>query len=168
MKNTIRILLVVVAVVLLSATLVSATSSSELADKLYAMTKDYGATTQDKVKVEKYLAENPVTDAEANDIIAKVEEIIAIADEEGVTDLRDLSAESKETVMSIANDIADIVDVKLDFSGKGVVVYDADGNKITSFGEPPYTGATANVILVVSIVAIIALATAIVAKKENN
>ena len=60
---TVAITFVMVAMIAISS---YATTSSELADTLYNKGSKYGMTSADKVKIERYLADNPVTDEEAN------------------------------------------------------------------------------------------------------
>ena len=78
MKKTLVITILFVMVALLATTVVNATTSSELADTLYNLGSKYGMTSSDKVKIERYLSDNPVTDDEANQIVAKAQEAVAI------------------------------------------------------------------------------------------
>ena len=58
------------------ASVVNATSSSELADKLYEIGKPYGFSNANKVRIERYLADNKVTDEEADKVAARITELI--------------------------------------------------------------------------------------------
>ena len=102
---------------------VQATTETELANKLYAIGSRYGATAADKVKIERYLADNDVTSDEADAIIAKAQEAAAIMDQAGVTDPRKLPADKKEKLKSIANQAASIIGATLVFTHDGVAVY---------------------------------------------
>ena len=66
MKKIISILLVLIMMIGVFATVVNATTSSELADEIYEIGKPYGMTEANRVRIERYLSENPVTDSEAN------------------------------------------------------------------------------------------------------
>jgi co-chaperonin GroES (HSP10) len=155
---------------------VNATTQSTLADELYAKLSAYGVTAADKVKVERYLADNTITDDEANAIIAKADEVVAIMNEEGVTDVTKLSEEAKSQVKAVAQEAASVAGLSLTFSEGKVDVYDASGNLVDSIttdsiGKLAYTGNSANTILVVSSlvvssVAVIALAAMFVTKKS--
>ena len=169
MRKTLVITILFVMVALLATTVVNATSSSELADTLYNLGSKYGMTSADKVKIERYLADNPVTDDEANQIVAKAEEAVAIMEEAGVTDITKLSTAQKNQLKTIANEAASIVGITISIKA-GVVEFYKDGKLIETAtlnnGKLAYTGNSTNVVLVVSSIAIVALATGIVAKKK--
>ena len=169
MKKTLVITILFVMVALLATTVVNATTSSELADTLYNLGSKYGMTSADKVKIERYLADNPVTDDEANQIVAKAEEAVAIMEEAGVTDITKLSTAQKNQLKTIANEAASIVGITISIKA-GVVEFYKDGKLIETAtlnnGKLAYTGNSTNVVLVVSSIAIVALATGIVAKKK--
>ena len=77
-------LVLFVLITLLATSMVTATSSSSLANDLYALGAKYGVTSADKVKLERYLADNPVTDSQAEQIYAKAQEALT----QGETELR--------------------------------------------------------------------------------
>lgn len=168
MKKSLSIALLIVMLVMAFATVVNAATSADLADKLYEKGSAYGLTKADKVKIERYLSENPVSDETANSILAKADEVIAIMDEAGVKNYSKLTADQKSKVKSIATEAADLVDIQLVFK-KGSVELLKDGKVIETItqnnGKLAYTGNNVNVVLVVSLIAIIALAITVVAKK---
>ena len=171
MNKTLKIAILLVIAIMVSTTFVNATTSTELADKLYTMAKGYGVTEADKVKVERYLSENPVTDAQADVIVAKAEEILAIAKKEGVTDLTKLSVESKQKSIALANEAAKEMGLTLDFTGKTVKIYkNAKLIEVvgSNNGKLAYTGNESNIVLAVSAIVIFALATTIVARRKNS
>lgn len=167
-NKMLAIALIVIMLMMTFATAVFATTSDELGSKLYAKGKKYGMTSADKVKIERFLSENPVTDAEADAILAKADEAIAIVEESGVTDLSKLTTAQKNQLKEIAKSAAEIVNVTLVFKTSSVEIY-KDGKLIETVtsnnGKLAYTGNNVNVVLVVSAIAIIALATTVVAKK---
>ncbi len=55
----------------MAVTGVNATTNDNLAETLYNIGAKYGMTKADKVKIERYLADYPVTESEANAIVAK-------------------------------------------------------------------------------------------------
>lgn len=171
MKKTLTIAILMVMLVMLTLTGVNAATNSTLADELYAKLSAYGATSADKVKVERYLADNPVTDEQANAILVKADEAIAVMKAEGVTDYTKLSVDGKSKVKSIAQSAANSIGLTLTFKKGMVEVYNKEGKLIetvtlSNSGKLAYTGNDTNMILVVSSVAVIALAVAIVAKKR--
>ena len=163
MKKLLTSVLLIVMLVMVVAPFVNA-SSETLADDLYAKLSAYGMTSADKVKVERYLADNEVTDEQASAILAKADEAIAIMDAEGTKDVRELSAEA------IAQETASTIGLTLVFTSGTVEVY-KDGELIdtvtlSNSGKLAYTGNNINVLLVVASVAVIALATTVVVRKR--
>ena len=169
MKKSLIITILVAIIIMASATLVNATTTSTLADELYAKGSKYGMTTADKVKVERYLSENPVTEEQANAIIAKADEAIVVMESAGTTDYNKLTNAQKDQLKSIANSAASIVDVKLVFKKGTVEIYDNKGKLIETVGQNngklAYTGNNVNVVLTTSVIAIIALAITVVTKR---
>ncbi len=169
MKKIVSFLILFVIVASL-ATVVNATSNSELAEKLYEMGKPYGLTSADKVRIERYLSDYPVTSEEADKIIAKAEEAIQVMKDADVTDYTKLTAEQKEQMKSIANEAADILGITLTFTNNGQVKVYKNGKLIETVrledGKLAYTGNNTNTILVVSSVAVVALAAGLVARKK--
>ena len=88
---------------------------------------------------------------------------------EGVTNVKDLTAEKKEEVKTLLNEAASVIGVTLTFKNEAVEVY-KDGKLVetlgTSNGKLAYTGNNVNVILVVSSVAVVALVAGFVARKK--
>ena len=169
MKKSLIISILVAIIVMASATIVKAATSSTLAEELYTKGQKYGMTSADKVKVERYLSENPVTDEQANTLVAKADEAIAIMEQAGTKDYNKLTTAQKEQLKSIANSAASIVDVKLVFKKGSVEIYDNTGKLIETVGQNngklAYTGNNVNVVLTTSVIAIIALAITVVTKR---
>lgn len=169
MKKTLTIAILFVAIIMLATMGVNAATSATLADELYSKLSAYGLTSADKVKIERYLADNNVTDEQANTILAKADEGIAIMKDNGVKDVKKLSKESQNELKSIANEAATTVGLTLNFSSNGVKVYNAEGKLIETItstdGKLAYTGNSVNTVLVVASIAVIALAATVVTKK---
>ena len=172
MKKTLAIVLLAIIAVMALATGVNAATSSTLADELYAKGSKYGMTSADKVKIERYLAENPVTDAQANELLAKADEAIAVMEKAGVTSYDKLTTAQKNEIKSIATEAAKTIDLKLVFKTKSVEIYNNAGKLVETVtnnsGKLAYTGNTVNVVLAVSAVAVLAVATIVVRKKLIN
>ena len=172
MKKSLLISILTAVIVMACATLVNATTTATLADELYAKGKKYGMTSADKVKVERYLSENTVTDEQANAIVAKADEAIAIMEAAGTTDYSKLTDAQKDQVKSIANSAADIIDVKLVFKKNTVEIYNNAGKLIETIGNNngklAYTGNNVNVVLTTSVIAVIALAITVATKRILN
>ena len=169
MKKTLTVVILFVMLVSLLATGVSAVSTDEMIEKVYNMAVPYGATSADKVKMERFFADNPITDEQADQIIAKAEEAVALMQSAGTTNIKDLTVEQKNQLKSIANEAASIVGVSLVFRAGTVEIY-KDGKLVETLtsntGTLAYTGNTMNIVLVVSSIAIIALGTAVIARKR--
>lgn len=172
MKKTLAIVLLAIIAVMALATGVNAATSSTLADELYSKGAKYGMTSADKVKIERYLAENPVTDAQANELLAKADEAIAVMEKAGVTSYNKLTIAQKNEIKSIATEAAKKIDLKLVFKTKSVEIYNNSGKLVETVtntnGKLAYTGNTVNVVLAVSVVAVLAVATVVVRKRIVN
>lgn len=167
MKKLLTISILAIALVLMAVTGVNATTNDNLAETLYNIGAKYGMTKADKVKIERYLADYPVTESEANAIVAKANEAAKVMDNAGVTDFNKLSKEQKAEIKTIANQAASIVDVTLTYKSGSVEIY-KNGKLIETVtnnnGKLAYTGN--NMVLVVSSIAVIALASVAVARKK--
>ena len=171
MKKTLTIIALMLIITMITIGGVNAATSSTLANDLYAKLSAYGMTAADKVKVERYLADNTVTDAQADAVLTKADEAINVMKAEGVTDVSKLSAEAKSKVQAIAQSAASQIGLTLTFSKGKVEIYNAEGKLVETIttsntGKLAYTGNNNNMILVVSSVAVIALAAVVVAKKH--
>lgn len=168
MKKLLTISILAIALVLMAVTGVNATTNDNLAETLYNIGAKYGMTKADKVKIERYLADYPVTESEANAIVAKANEAAKVMDNAGVTDFNKLSKEQKAEIKTIANQAASIVDVTLIYKSGSVEIY-KNGKLIETVtnnnGKLAYTGNN-NMVLVVSSIAVIALASVAVARKK--
>ena len=172
MKKSLLISILTAVIVMACATLVNAATTATLADELYAKGKKYGMTSAEKVKVERYLSENTVTDEQANAIVAKADEAIAVMEAAGTTDYSKLTDAQKDQIKSIANSAADIIDVKLVFKKNTVEIYNNAGKLIETIGNNngklAYTGNNVNVVLTTSVIAVIALAITVATKRILN
>lgn len=173
MKKTLIVSILMAIILFVGASVVSAVTTETLADELYAKGKKYGMTSADKVKIERYLAENTVTDEQANQIMAKADEAVAVMENAGVTNYNKLTQDKKSELKTIAKEAADVVDVKLVFKSGSVEIYNNEGKLIETVaqnnGKLAYTGNNSvNVVLTVSVVAMIALAITVGGKKFAN
>lgn len=170
MKKTLIISILISIILMLGGSVVNATTSATLADDLYAKGEKYGMTTADKVKIERYLSENTVTDEQANKIMAKADEAVAVMEKAGVTRYNKLTNAQASELKTIAKEAADVIDAKLVFKSGSVEIYDANGKLIETVaqnnGKLAYTGNNSvNVVLTVSVIAMIALAITVGGKK---
>ena len=168
MKKSFIISILTAIIVMACATLVNAATTSTLADELYAKGQKYGMTTAEKVKVERYLSEYPVTDEQADAILAKADEAIAVMEEAGTTDYRQLTSAQADKLKSIANSAADLIDANVVFK-KGYAEIYKNGKLVETIGQNTkklaYTGNNVNVVLTTSVIAVIALAITVVTKR---
>lgn len=170
MKKTLIVSILMSIILFVGASVVSAATTETLADELYVKGKKYGMTTADKVRIERYLSENPVTDEQANQIMSKADEAVAVMENAGVTNYNKLTQDKKSELKTIAKETADIVGAKLVFKSGSVEIYDANGKLIETVaqnnGKLAYTGNNSvNVVLTVSVIAMIALAITVGGKK---
>jgi hypothetical protein len=173
MKKVVLTLILVAVVMMMSLTTVNAATNADLiayAQSSHVVSgQSISLTEANKVKVERYLTENPVTDEQADQIIAKANELVALMNEAGVSDPAKLSEADKTKFISIAQEGAAVAGLTLNFKAHSVEVY-KDGTLVdtATLGSDTlaYTGNNVNVALVVSSIAVIALASAVVAKKR--
>lgn len=172
MKKSLLISILTAVIVMACATFANAATTATLADELYSKGSKYGMTSADKVKIERYLSENTVTDEQANAIVAKADEAIAVMEAAETTDYSKLTDAQKDKLKSIANSAASIIDVKLVFKKNTVEIYDNAGKLIETIGQNngklAYTGNNVNVVLTTSVIAIIALAITVATKRNSN
>lgn len=125
----------------------------------------------DIAKIERFLNSNDVTDEQANGVIAKCDQIIAILNREGVKDVTKLSKNVKNEVFNLAKEAANIVGVTLSYdkANKEIVAYKGN-QRIDAISLNPYlrqTGSANTLVLVLS-GAIIAASAIVVARKRFN
>ena len=176
MKKTLAILGTVLLVLALLTTVANAATEEELANfvkqphKIAGQTKQI--TAEQKVEVDRFLDTHEVTDAQADSVIAKIKEGIAIMDKAGTADLDKLKTADKTELTNIAKEVAKILNLKLKInsSAKRVEIYE-NGTFLTSvpYGDDGLAKTGANYLpyVVASVIAIFAVATVIIAKKRT-
>ena len=117
------IVMLAIVLTMVLGTSVNAATTDELVDKIYSMGQKYGLTSSDRVRLERFLADNPVTEAEADTLIAKAEQAVAVMENAGVTSVSDLTAAEKSELQGIAKEAASVVGVNLVFKAGTVEVY---------------------------------------------
>lgn len=178
MKKLATVTLLIVMLVGFLAGTVNAATESELLDYLSQEFTVGGETisisASDKVKIERYLNENEVTAEQADSIIAKVDEAIAVLEAAGETDLTKLSQEDKSKLVDIANSAASVLglSVSYDASSKTISVYKdgvlIESTSIASGDELVQTGSTNYVYVAILAVVVIAIAAVVVKKVRAN
>lgn len=116
-------------------------------------------SNSDIVKVERFLQENEISEDDQDKIIAKLDSIVAILDRAGTSNVTMLDASTKERILNIAKEAAQIVGVTLtyDNTNKILSVYQ-NGVMVDAFFANSYlkqTGDT-NVMIIVGTLLIIA------------
>ena len=86
MKKIKIIVAMLIAIIIMGTANVFAATTNELINEVYSIGSKYGLTNSDKVKIERYLRDNPVTEAEADKLIEKAKEIDSIMQKAGTTD----------------------------------------------------------------------------------
>ena len=175
MKKLLTLAIVFALLATLTITTVKAVSGATIVDDIYALGKKYGLTEADRVRAERYVADNPITDEEAEAIYARALEAIKILEEAGATDVKkldtQLNAEERKAFEEKCQEAAGIIGLTLTYVNGNVEVY-KDGKKVDTFtftdGKLAYTGNSTNIGVVVgSSVAVVALvAVAFVARKK--
>ena len=172
MKKTLSITTLFIMIIMLLGVTVNAVTGASLVDDLYALGKKYGVTEADKVKAERYVADNPITDEQAEAIYAKAKETVKLLDEAGVTDGNkldtQLTKEQRDKLEKIAKEAADIIGVTLTYKNGTVEVY-KEGKKIDVYTfekKAAYTGNNISLVVVSSVAVIALVAVAFVVRKK--
>lgn len=107
-----------------TSTSVSAASESDI----IATLNDAGVPAVYVTQAENYLRANDVTDAEADQIISRINNAAAIAN--GVTDLSQLSQEQLQAILAEATAAASVLGLTLSFEDGVVTFFDADNSVV--------------------------------------
>lgn len=168
MKKVLLATILFVMVAVFATTMVNAATGAELPSLIYAKGAKYGVTESHKIKMERYLAKHPATDAQADAVMAKVDEVAAVYEKAGVTNMAKLSAADLKKVQDLATEAAAILNVKIAWDGAKVTIYyEGRVEDVIEFSDKlPYTGNDTNIALVVSSVAVVALAAGFIARKK--
>lgn len=171
MKKVITIITIFAMVLMGALTSVNAATNDSLPDELYAIGAQYGMKESDKLRMVKYLTDYPLSNADCDRVLALAQEADGIMKENGTTDYKSLPADVKSQLKGLANSAATIAGVTLDFKSDGIDVYKGDKlidsirsestNKLVPTGNN-------NIVLVVSSIAVIALAAVAARKKLAN
>ena len=168
MKKFVTVAVLFVLLIISTFTAVNAATSQTLPDELYAIGSRYGMREVDRVKMEQYLRDNPLSDTDCNEILSLAKQAEQIMIENNTTDVHILPADVKAQLKSLAVRAADIAGVTLDFKIDRIDVY-KDGvmiNVLSSSDKLAYTGNTVTPIIIASAVAMIAIATIILIRKK--
>ncbi len=168
MKKLQKILVLVAVLMLVLSVKAFAMSQSELIDYISKARSVNGMSFQlssaNKVKLERFFNENPVTEAQAEQIKSKVDETVSYMESTGATSLSTLTQTQKDTVISKANSAASVVGATISYSStdKAVTVYDKNGKQVEALsvedGKLVQTGSSNYQYVVIPAVAIIAIA----------
>ncbi|MBR3162067.1 MAG: hypothetical protein IKF19_04985 [Bacilli bacterium] len=136
-------LLIVVLLFVIGVANVKAISESELLDRL---TKSYTvngatfqATDEQKVLIERYLDQYEVSSADADYIVAKLEEVFSVLRNSGKTSFYDLSSSEKQKIISLVADVAANTSIDCAIVNGNLVVYVPGSNRGKIFYESPVT-----------------------------
>lgn len=179
MKNLKKITLLVVVLLLALSVKTFAMTQDELVEYV---TKEhtingttYKAPDRYKRELENYLIDHPITDAQADEMKTKFDNLLAYINSLGKTHIKDLTKSEKQTLLDKANEITAIVNVTVKYNAtdKTIEFYDADGKKITALPVEDYdtlvqTGSSNyDYAIVAGIVAVVAIAGVVVYKKSR-
>lgn len=168
MKKILFATILFVMVAVFATTMVNAATGAELPNLIYEKGSKYGVTESHKVKMERYLSKHPATDAQADAVMAKVDEVVSVLEKAGVTNIGKLSSADLKKVQDLATEAAAILNVKISWDGAKVTIYyNGKVEDVLDFNDKlSYTGNESNIALVVSSVAVVALAAGFIARKK--
>ena len=165
-----KLFLMVIGVVALVSTNVSAMSESELQAKL---TKEYtinGATfkldSSYVTQLERYLKENEISESDADYIASKIDEAVKIVEAGKATTIKELTKSEKDKLKALAADVSDKTEVKVTVEkGAVVTVYNTDGTVFTKVSDPiKYTND--NTVAIIALGALAVLGGIVLVKKN--
>ena len=174
MKKLVSIAILFVMVVVLATSMVNAfvVEKANFAEVLTRVEDKYGLSASDKLRIERFVNTYVETDDQASNIYDQVlaaEDVLDAAGIKSIADLEKADSSVRANLASIANKAADEIGVKLAFKNMTVEI-SKDGKLIEVIGikdgKLTYTGNDVSAVLVVSSVAVLALATAFVAKRK--
>lgn len=168
MKKILFATILFVMVAVFATTMVNAATGAELPNLIYEKGSKYGVTESHKVKMERYLSKHPATDAQADAVMAKVDEVVSVLEKAGVTNIGKLSSADLKKIQDLATEAAAILNVKISWDGAKVTIYyNGKVEDVLDFNDKlSYTGNESNIALVVSSVAVVALAAGFIARKK--
>lgn len=129
MKKVLKIALVFAILLFCNVTVSKAATNEELIAYASKNFDVNGSTVAlkaaDKVKLQRYLEQNPVSSEDADKIIAKIDEGVALLRNAGVTDPTKLSSEKKQELLAIGQQAAKIAGAELtyDSSSDAISIY---------------------------------------------
>lgn len=137
MKNLMRVTVLAVVLMLVLTVKTFAMSQSDFVSYVSKAYTINGATFQitssQKVKLEKYLADHPITESEADQMRAKFDNVIAYIESTGAKSVDAMTKSQKETLLAKANEVAAVVGVNITYnSSDKVLEFYKDGVKITT------------------------------------
>lgn len=165
-----KLFLMVIGVVALVSTNVSAMSESELQAKL---TKEYtinGASfkldSSYVTQLERYLKENEISESDADYIASKIDEAVKIVEAGKATTVKELTKSEKDKLKALAADVSDKTEVKVRVEkGAVVTVYNTDGTVFTKVSDPiKYTND--NTVAIIALGALAVLGGIVLVKKN--
>ena len=175
MKKILSIMLLAVMILSIATTVRAATPSEEFLEYLKGGFEVAGEnitlSSSDLVKVERYLDEYPLTEDEVNGLKAQIEDVVEYMNEKGTANPYELTKSEKEVVFAKAKAAAEIIgaELKINTESNTMTLY-KDGKAVetvtVSNGKLVYTGNNYTSLIVVSIIAIIAVATAVISSKK--
>lgn len=176
MKKFLRITFVLMAILLCTISVVNAATKDELVAYLSKSFKVAGEEVKlsdsDILNVKKYLEQYPVSEGDADKIIAKVDEAVALVNKAGTTNLTKLSKAQKDELIKIAQEAASIAGATISYDNKDKVVTIYKNGEVfttrTLDSKFVQTGSNATMYVVIALVAVIAVATVVGYRKIKN
>lgn len=165
--------MVILAAFLLFGIYAKAMTESELETKLTATytinEATFKANASQVTLIQRYLAQNELSESDCDYIASKVDEAVAIIDESGVTKLNDLSSNYRKQLSNLASEISANTSVKLTLGSNGTLtVYNTDGTVFTKITTKIKNTGNVEIIIIAGAISILGvLYFAIKARKAN-
>ena len=172
MKKLGKLLSVLVISLVLGVSSISAMTEDELKAKLTAAYTVNGvkvqATADQIVQIERYLAQNDISSADADYIATKVDAAITVMESGSATTIKNMTSAEKERIKTILNEVAQNTSVKLTVSKGEITVYNTDNTVFSKVTESAVKYTNNTTTLVITIAGVIVLAGVVIAARKMS
>lgn len=178
MKKVVRITLIFIVLLFCNITVANAATKEELIAYTKKSFNINGTSVSlkdaDKAQVERLLRQSEVTEAQADEIIAKIDAGVNLMRAENITDPHKLPAAKKQELLSLGQQAASIAGYEIVPQGNGAISVFKDGTKVAEVTTTSGLTQAGNskdysyIVYAIASVAVIAIAGFVVYTKKNK
>lgn len=174
MKKVVSIVLMIVMAMTLVTVVNAATPTEDLkaflSGEFTVLGEKVKLSNSDMVQVERYLENNPVTEAEAESIKSQVNDLVKYINDTDAKSIADLTTAQKNEVLNRANSVASVVGLSVNYDSKEKALSVLSGSNVIFSKSTDFkrTGGEVMPIVTLSALAIIAVAGVVYVKRNNK